>query len=284
MKRILVTGGSGYLGAELVRRALAAEAWDVTATCHAHAVDVPGARLVPLDLGDADAVQKLMADVQPDVVVHTAYVQRGPLLWDVTALGAGRVAEAARQAGARLIHMSSDVVFDGERAGAYTEHDSPSPISPYGEAKVEAERLVMLAHPEALLVRTSLIYGGHEPGIHERLVLDTLDGLHDIAFFSDEMRCPVQVTDLADAVLELAAMKHMGVLNVAGADVVSRYEFAQLIAAAHGRSADALRSARSATSGERRPRNCALDSSVAQQLLRTSLRGARAVLGTMSPE
>lgn len=281
MKRILITGGSGYLGAELVRRALATQVWDVTATYHTHAVRVPGARFVPLDLRDADVVQRLAADVQPDVVVHTAYVQRGPLLWDVTALGAGRVAEAARHVGARLIHMSSDVVFDGERVGAYTEHDPPNPISPYGAAKAEAERLVTQAHPEALLVRTSLIYGGHEPSVHEQLVLDALDGRNDIAFFSDEMRCPVQVTDLADAILELATMRRVGVLNVAGADVVSRYEFAKRIAAAHGRSAAALRSASSATSDVLRPRNCVLDISAAQQLLRTPLRGVHAVLGGM---
>ena len=278
LNRMLITGGSGYLGAELVRRALAAQTWDITATYHAHPVEWPGMRFVPLDLGDETAVQRLVAAVQPDVVVHTAYVQTGPRLWDVTALGAGRVAEVARAVGARLIHMSSDALFDGERVGAYTENDPPGPVTPYGEAKAEAERLVAQAHPDALLVRTSLIYGGHAPSDHEQLVLDVLQGKNDLAFFYDEMRCPVQVTDLADAVLELALLDCSGVLNVAGADVVSRYEFARLIAAAHGRSPDALRSASSATSGMRRPRNCALDSSVAQQLLHTLLRGVRAVL------
>ncbi len=204
MKRILITGGSGYLGAELVRRALAAQTWDITVTYHAHSIERSGVCCVPLDLSDEAAVQYLVADVQPDMIVHTAYVQRGARLWDVTALGAGYVAAAARVARARLIHMSSDAIFDGERVGAYTEDDPPTPVSLYGKAKAEAERLVAQAHPDALLVRTSLIYGGHEPSIHEQLVLDVLDGKNDIAFFYDEMRCPVHVADLADAVLELA--------------------------------------------------------------------------------
>lgn len=278
MKNLLITGGSGYLGAELVRRALAAGSWQVTATYHTQQIAQPGACFVPLDLADAGAVQRLLADMEPDVVIHTAYVQRGPDLWNIAALGAGRVAAAAQAIGAQLIHVSSDVIFDGERADAYTEHDPPSPISPYGKAKAEAERLVAQAHSGALIARTSLIYGGITPSIHEQLVFDVLDGRKDLAFFFDELRNPVQVTDLADALLELAQTRRAGVLNVAGTDAVSRYEFAQLIAAAHGRSAAALRGASSATSSVPRPRRCVLDSTAAQRILSTRLRGAREVL------
>src|SRR5205085_10785317 len=183
-----------------------------------------------------------------------------------------RVAHAA---GARLIHMSSDALFDGERVGSYSESDDPSPITPYGEAKAVAERLVAEAHPAALIVRTSLIYGGAQPGPHEQLALDALAGRADVAFFTDEMRCPIAVGDLAAALLELAPTDHAGRLHIAGADVVSRYEFAQLVAAAHGHDPARLRAAASATNSMRRPRNCALDSSLARQLLETRLRGVR---------
>ena len=161
---------------------------------------------------------------------------------------------------------------------ATAKADDPSPITPYGEAKAAAERLVAEAHPAALIVRTSLIYGGAQPGPHEQLVLDALAGQADVAFFTDELRCPIAVGDLAAALLEVAPTDRSGRLHIAGADVVSRYEFAQLVAAAHGQDPTRLRAATSATSSVRRPRNCALDSSLARQLLQTRLRGVREVL------
>jgi dTDP-4-dehydrorhamnose reductase len=277
MRRILITGGTGYLGAELVRRA-GAGGWQVAATSFSQLPDQPGARWFQVDVRDEPALTRAFEAWRPDVVVHTAYRQSGPDLWSISAEGAGVVARAVRQAGARLIHLSSDVLFDGERVGSYSEADDPSPITPYGEAKAAAERLVAEAHPAALIVRTSLIYGGAEPGPHEQLVLDALSSQADVAFFTDELRCPIAVGDLAQALLELAPGERVGRLHVAGADIVSRNEFARLVAAAHGQDPARLRAASSAGSGIRRPRNCALDSSLARQLLQTRLRGVREVL------
>jgi dTDP-4-dehydrorhamnose reductase len=277
MRRILITGGTGYLGTELIQQACTC-GWEVGATSFSRLPDESRIAWLRLDIRDAPAVSRAFGAWRPDVVIHTAYRQRGPDLWSTSAEGAGVVARVAREVGARLIHMSSDALFDGTRAGSYSESDDPSPITPYGEAKAAAERLVAEAHPAALIVRTSLIYGGVQPGPHEQLVLDALAGQADIAFFTDELRCPIAVSDLAAALLELARNEQAGRLHIAGADVVSRYEFAQLIAAAHGQDPARLHAATSTTSTVRRPRNCALDSSLARQLLQTQLRGACEVL------
>jgi dTDP-4-dehydrorhamnose reductase len=277
MQRILITGGAGYLGAELVRQALAG-GWAVAATYYTRRPNIAAARWLELDVRDADAVSRALAEARPDVVVHTAYRQSGPDLWSISAEGAAVVANAAAAAGARLIHMSSDALFDGERTGMYTEADDPRPITPYGEAKAAAERFAAQADPHALIVRTSLLYGGHEPGQHERLVLDVAAGRADLEFFTDELRCPIVVGDLAAALLELAPTDTAGRLHIAGTDIVSRYEFACRVAAAHGYAPERLRAGSSAASGLRRPRNCAMDSGKAQGLVRTRLRGIREVL------
>lgn len=277
MRRILITGGTGYLGSELLQQARAG-AWEVGATSFSHLPDAAGVAWMQLDIRDEPAVARAFDTWRPDVVIHTAYRQRGPDLWSTSAEGAGVIAQVARAAGARLIHMSSDALFDGTRTGSYSESDAPSPITPYGEAKAAAEQLVAEAHPAALIVRTSLIYGGPQPGPHEQLVLDALAGHADIAFFTDELRCPIAVGDLAAALLELAPTEQVGRLHIAGADVVSRYAFAQLVAAAHGQDPTQLRAATSATSSVPRPRNCALDSRLARGLLQTQLRGVREVL------
>jgi dTDP-4-dehydrorhamnose reductase len=256
----------------------AAGDWQVIATYHSRRPATPGAEFVQLDLRDGAAAEGAITALHPDVIIHTAYQQGGPDLEAVTVAGTVAVARAASACSARLVHLSSDVVFDGERAGSYTEDDEPAPLSAYGAAKAAAERQVAAIDPRALIVRTSLIYGGEQPSKHEQLALDAAAGRVDIAFYHDEMRCPVAVADLAAALIELACLDVSGPLNVAGADIVSRYELARLVVRAAGGDAARLRSAASASDGARRPRNCALDSRRAQGLIRTRLRGVTDVL------
>ena len=257
-----MTGASGYLGSELVRRARD-RGYEVIAATFSR----PG---LQVDVRDSAAIARLVEPGAFDAVVHTAYVRDGPSAWPVSVDGAANVARAAARAGARLVHLSTDVVFDGRRETPYIEANEPSPTTEYGRAKAEAERLVAREHPDALIARTSLLYGGEQPGPHERAALD---GAH--VFFIDEIRCPTHVADLADALLELTATDVAGPLHVAGADAVSRYEFARLIRAAHGLDPDAIHGV-PAPPG--RPRNCPLDSSRAASMIQTPLRGVRTVL------
>ena len=164
------------------------------------------------------------------------------------------------------MHLSTDVVFDGRKGEPYVEDDPLSPVTDYGRAKAEAEARVARAHPQALIVRTSLIYGGvGQPSKHELAAHDP-----SLTFFTNEIRNPVQVGDLAEALLELAELDVSGPLHVAGADAVSRAAFAELVTG----------SAVAACSGaaDTRPLDCSLDSSRAQALIRTRLRGVREVL------
>ncbi len=136
---------------------------------------------------------------------------------------------------------------------------------PYGRAKADAEARVSEAAPGALIVRTSLIVGGpgHEPSKHELVARDPA-----ATFYDDEIRSPVQVGDLAAALLELASLDLSGPLNVAGADDVSRAELAELVAG---------RPVRRTAAPPGRPLDCSLDSTRARALLRTELRGVRTV-------
>jgi dTDP-4-dehydrorhamnose reductase len=270
---LLVTGGTGYLGAEVLRQA---SGRDVVATRHNGSPGGDdGVWWLRLDVRDADAVREAVKRVGPAAVIHTAYRQDGEGARETTVDGAEAVAAAAREAGARLVHLSSDVIFDGTKPAPYTEDDPPSPITDYGRAKADAEHLVAAAHPDAVLVRTSLIYGGDGESRHERLALKAADGDQQLGFFDDELRCPVLVSDLAAALLELVDRPERGVLNVAGSEVVTRYEFACLVATANGRGVEAIRRTSIAEAALERPRNCALDTGRARGLLSTRLSGAR---------
>lgn len=127
------------------------------------------------------------------------------------------------------MHVSSDALFDGELpvGRSYTEADDPSPITPYGEAKAAAERLVEQHMPAALVVRTSLIHGGSRPGQHEQFVIGVLDGRVDVTFFTDEATLLDRRATWQRHCSSWAAGDRCGRLHVAGPEVLSRFEFAR---------------------------------------------------------
>ncbi|GAA1655071.1 sugar nucleotide-binding protein [Actinoplanes couchii] len=262
-RTLLVTGGSGSLGRRVMARA---SGWRAVGTY----VSAPSASAtVHLDIRDPASVRRVIAEVRPGAIVHTAAGRdRGD--WAATADGAAHVALAA--AGIRLVHVSSDAIFSG-RLGEYDEQALPDPVYPYGAAKAAAETAVRAIDPTAAIVRTSLILGDGN-GAHENLTRDLIAGRVKGALFTDEIRKPVHVDDLADALLELAAGDHAGVLNVAGADPISRYDLGVLVARRDGLDATAIPAASLKELGLARPADLRLLTAKAEKLLSVRLRGA----------
>ncbi len=273
--KLLLIGGSSYLGAAILRRA--PTNWKIAATYFSHPIAHPNVAAFRVDVRDADAVSRLFAEIRPTTVIHTPAVMGGEMLIPLNVDGAQNVASAAAQADARLIYISSDVIFDGEHA-PYDESALPDPITPYGESKARGERLVITTHPRAVAVRTSLIYGFDPMDPRTRQTLD--GGMPRL--FTDEFRCPVFVDDLADALIETAQNDFVGILNVAGPQRLSRYDFGLRLANAFG-VAPKYQPALSASSPTRRPRDCALDISLAQKLLRTRLKSVDQVIAELFP-
>ncbi|RCG32904.1 NAD-dependent epimerase/dehydratase family protein [Sphaerisporangium album] len=272
--RFLIVGGSGFLGGELARQCSVAE-HEVAATYLTRSGETSGVEWLPLDVRRREDVDALIGTFRPEVVINAAYRQTD---WATTATGAVNVALAAAAAGGRLVHVSSDAVFSGA-AIRYDETCVPDPITPYGAAKAAAETAVNAIAPTAVIARTSLIVGDGGDSAHEALVRSLATGRARGMLFTDEVRCPVHVFDLAAALLELAASEYHGVHHVAGTDAVSRYELGRLIARRDGLDADRLPSGRRADTNVPRPMDVRLESAMTQRRLRTRLRGARQFLG-----
>jgi dTDP-4-dehydrorhamnose reductase len=269
---LLVIGGSGLLGLRLTRQARLA-GHRVVASFHASVPPATDIDWRKLDIRRPDDVTALALSVRPDAIINAAYQKSD---WETTADGAANVAVAAVAAGARLVHVSSDAVFSGA-ATSYDEMRQPDPVTQYGAAKAAAETAVKGITPAAIIARTSLIIGdGDSPP--ERLVHAVASGASAGVLFTDEVRCPVHVTDLASALLELAASPHAGVCHLAGSDAVSRYELGLLIAARDGLDPAALPSGLRAATGPPGALDVRLDSTKTQARLITRIRGAREFL------
>ncbi|MFI7499517.1 SDR family oxidoreductase [Streptomyces sp. NPDC049687] len=271
--RVLVIGGSGYLGTELVRQAIAA-GHETAATFASQPGRSSGAAWHRLDVRDPVRVARLIADVAPSVVINAS---SGLSDWAVTADGAVRVALAAAEQGCRLAHVSSDAVFSGAHV-RYDESSLPDPVTPYGAAKAAAETAVRLLMPGAVVARTSLILGRGQSG-HERTVHDLAAGTRDGVLFTDDIRCPVHVEDLAAALWEIVAQPDAaGVFHLAGTDALSRYDLGVLIARHQGLDGAQLPAGRRADTNLLGALDVRLDSRATQQRLRTRLRGAHEFL------
>ena len=274
--KLLVPGGSGYVGAGILRRV--PPEWKIAATFLAHPFEQSGVAAFRVDVRDADAVNRLFDGFRPDIVIHTAALMSGEEMMAVNVDGSRHIARAATRYHARLIHLSSDVIFDGEHA-PYDESASTAPITPYAESKARAEQVIQEEYADPVIVRTSLVYGFAPMDPRTR---QTLDGEMP-RLFTDEYRCPICVDDLADALIELAQKPvfsektGFSALNIAGPQRLSRHEFGVELARAFGVE-PRFQPALSASSPTPRPRDCALDISRAQKLLRTRLRSVDQVI------
>lgn len=245
---MLVTGGSGFLGRHLLDDP---GDWQVVA---------PTRQIV--DLLHRDRVRELVESWRPQVVVHLAYRKQRPQIVDASR----NVAEAAAAVGARLIHLSTDLVFGG-RPEPYRETDDPFPIIEYGRDKLDAERAVLAASPGAVVIRTSLLYGTDRPSPVQLEARAVAEGTSTMRCFTDEIRCLTHAADVARAIVAVAGRPDVaGVLHVAGPRPMSRAEFAELDAAWFGLAPARIPTSTIAESGQVRPGHVVLDTSLATTL------------------
>lgn len=282
--RLLITGGSGYLGRHLVRRAAAQYSGSFAyTTFSADPLGLPqgAAQGAALDLRDGAAVARFVTDFAPDAVIHTAGSNTTPDMAAVIVEGTRHVVAAAAAVEARLVHLSTDSVFDGAHA-PYDETAVPAPLNEYGRAKAAAEAIVA-AHPDAVIVRTSLIYGLEEMDKGTAWMAAALREGRPVTLFTNQRRNPVWVETLGAACLALAgrsaspASDYRGILNVAGRQVMTRAEFGLRMLEWWGVAERETLSPAPDESG-RWPLDCTMDVSRAEGLLPVSLWGVDEVL------
>ena len=238
--RVLVTGASGTLG-WTVCEMLAAKC-EVTGCYFSHPCVPEHVGSVRVDLGDPASIESAVAALRPEIVIHAGAVTdpdrceaEPETALKVNFQGTQDVARLASGLGARLVYVSTDLVFDGKR-GNYGEDDPPNPLNIYGMSKLHAEEAVRDCCPDALTLRSTLIYGSGSPVSKTSFgrLLDNLRAGRRVQLFTDQMRNPVFVEDLAAAILLALERDLSGLYHVAGAEAASRCEFGRQVCAVFG--------------------------------------------------
>ncbi len=311
MKRVLLIGGSGTLGSNIVvsvdHKSLPLvlrftqdgnlQSSDQAADCKSAASTkfelyptylrnrIAHPRALQLDITDRDGVLKRVEAIRPEAIVHaggmtkpTACEKEPALAHRVNVEGTAHLVEAARGIGARFIFLSSDLVFDG-RAERYDEASPTSPLSVYGRTKVEGEELVRAGSDDFAIVRTTVMYGWssrYTESMAEWILRGLQEG-HELNMYHDQYRQFIFINDLVAVILEL--IQREASLNetilVAGPELISRYEFAQRLALTFGLPRASIRplSFDSTPQVAFTPKRLCLDTGKAARILKTPLRG-----------
>ena len=237
---ILIIGASGFIGSHLVRRLNAASAHDITATYRSRPPASDGNIWHQVELTDPDGLAHVFQLARPELVIHLAALadvmtaEREPeRAAAVNVAATSAIARLSELYDARLLFVSTEYVFDGER-GLYREDHPPNPVTQYGRTKWQAEQQVAELTTHWSILRTSIVYGWPEPGQRNyapRLIESLRQGQPWQAA-TDVYRTPVYVEHLADAIATIAGVDVGGILHVASADWVSMYDFAVAIARA----------------------------------------------------
>ncbi|HVP43794.1 MAG TPA: SDR family oxidoreductase [Terriglobales bacterium] len=275
---ILVTGASGLLGANFVQVARAAGR-PVVAQYRQHPTEELGVTSIRADLTDAAAVSGLMEKARPAWVVHCAAAanvdwceQHPDEARRINVDGSRMVAREARRAGARLVHISTDAVFDGAR-GNYAEDDTINPVNEYSRSKADAEVAVREELGAALIVRTTIYGWNFQPkqSLGEWLVAELSSG-RSVIGFSDLVFSPLLVNHLSELLLEMMGRSLQGVYHVAASDSCTKYDFGKRMARKFGLDESLVRpgTTEDVPRPARRPRNLSLNTGkIARALGRT---------------
>ena len=252
--KILLTGASGLLGHAYAQAAIR-RGHQVTALFNEHAPTADGlAEAIQLDAQAPKALTGLCLELWPDAIVNCAAISNPasvdaePALAEKVNVALPRLlAQLSTHLGARLIHISTDMVFDGHSEEPYRSTDMPCPTNLYGQTKLMAEREVLEHNPEDPVVLRLPILMGNSPrgqrSVHEKLI-QTIEAGQKPKLFCDEIRQPCSTSNAAEVMLELTERRDLhGIFHWAGSETLSRFEMGQRILKHFGIPLDAVESA-----------------------------------------
>jgi len=221
--KVVVTGAKGQLG------------MDVVCILADKGFDVYGFGREEFNITNIEQVKKVISEVKPDVVIHSAAYTKVDLAESepdqaflINAYGTRNVAVASEAVGAKLVYISTDYVFEGTANKPYHEYAQTNPLSIYGKSKLAGEKFVHDFHTKFFIVRTSWVYGKHGNNF-VKTMLKLAQEREELMVVHDQIGCPTYTVDLANCILELIQTEKYGIYHVSNSGQCSWYEFAKAI-------------------------------------------------------
>ncbi|NMG07758.1 NAD(P)-dependent oxidoreductase [Brasilonema sp. UFV-L1] len=234
MKKLLITGASGFLGYHLCQ--IAKQEWEVSGTYFSHSLEIPDIKMLKVDLTDFQKLKQIFSDFQPAAVIHTAALSQPNFCqthpeesYAINVTASSNIAGLCADYSIPCAFTSTDLVFDGFNA-PYRETDPVCPINIYGEQKVMAEQGMLERYPKTAVCRMPLIFGMETPTATSFIqsFIQTLQQGKQLNLFTDEFRTPVSGKTAAPGLL-LALEKVSGLIHLGGKQRISRYDFGRLL-------------------------------------------------------
>jgi dTDP-4-dehydrorhamnose reductase len=233
--KLFVSGVSGLLGLNVAM--LSRSRFQVSGSYYSHTVASDGLAAVPMDATLPGHLERFLRELQPDAIIHTAGLtnveecEANPeLACRLNVDAAQNVARAAALLGAKLVHLSSDHLFDGELP-LRSETDPPKLLNVYAKTKWQAEQVVAQACPDVLIVRTNFFgWGTSIRRSFSDWILQALEQSRDLTMFTDIFFTPILMNDLVELIFQLVNRGASGIFHVAGGERLSKYDFALKLA------------------------------------------------------
>ena len=228
--KIMILGANGFTGRRILKR-LAPNHQVMACSLHPDILPEEGYQFQTLNMVDTDATDTLLKDFQPEVIINASalsvvdYCEQHPEeAYALNVSAVKHLAEYSQANSCRLIHLSTDFVFDGTASEPYKETDSPNPVNYYGKTKRWSEEAIEQTCTNYAIARVEVVYGKPFPGQHGNivyLVKSRLENGQGIRVVSDQFRSPTWVEDIARAIESLLSGKHQGIYHICGGETLS---------------------------------------------------------------
>lgn len=242
-QRILITGGSGLLGQYLN---LVAEKENKILTIHNNNVgNCKNFKNKKLNIADFNLLEETFSSFKPDIVIHSAAItnpiplpgQNPKDVYNINVNATSQIAELCKQHESKLIYISTDLVYAGYRGSMLTEDSKLIPVSLYAETKLMGEMKIQSTFDNYLILRTALLYGiglNHSVS-HFHKMIDSLKNNKPVKLFIDQFRTPISLKETAEIIVRFSNLDVKSeIINLGGAERVSRYELGEILCSVAG--------------------------------------------------